>query len=84
MLALLSVCMQLQLHFKSRAWDHSAQDKGTGEIKPGPKGIALSVDQWELLKPHLRALKAAAVGGNEGFEIVHLSSDRRAYVNNFK
>ena len=62
----------------------SAQDKETGSVKPGPKGIALSADQWELLKPQLRALKAAAVSGNDDFETVHLSSDRWAYVSKFK
>ncbi|KDQ21743.1 hypothetical protein BOTBODRAFT_26169 [Botryobasidium botryosum FD-172 SS1] len=31
-------------------------DKGTGEEKPGNKGIALSIEQWELLKSSVAPL----------------------------
>jgi hypothetical protein len=35
------------------------EDKETGELKPGRKGIALTVDQWDKLKKYIDAIDEA-------------------------
>ncbi|CAM9785755.1 unnamed protein product [Sphacelaria rigidula] len=32
------------------------EDKNTGELKPGKKGISLQADQWEALKENMEAI----------------------------
>ena len=53
-------------------------------MKPSPKGVALSLEQWMLLRPRLQALAKAARAGDDGGEPVRLSADRQAYVSSFK
>ncbi|XP_003746678.1 activated RNA polymerase II transcriptional coactivator p15 [Galendromus occidentalis] len=35
------------------------EDKNSGELRPGKKGIALSADQWNRLKEHMNDIDAA-------------------------
>ncbi|GAX75650.1 hypothetical protein CEUSTIGMA_g3094.t1 [Chlamydomonas eustigma] len=59
-------------------------DKESGELKPGPKGIALSLDQWMVLRPNLQALACAVERGEENSSVVQVSTERQAYVQSFK
>ena len=34
-------------------------DKNSGEMRPGNKGIALNVEQWNRLKEHVEDIDAA-------------------------
>jgi hypothetical protein len=54
-----------------------------GQMLPGTKGVALTLEQWSLLRPHLPALAQAAQQGQAGGPPVDLGGMRQAYVSSY-
>ncbi len=48
------------------------QDKASGELKPGLKGLVLTPDQWATLAAAMPAIDAALVGWHLISAAVHL------------
>ena len=48
-------------------------DKATGEERPGAKGIALTVDQWNALKDSVRSARCMALSSTIKTDIVYIT-----------